>query len=134
MSVDELLTDDEKVVVPPDGFPDEPVYEVIDGVRVESPISSLNDFLANEATQELAMLIRPRRLGRIVHEMLFELPLTDRSRRRRPDIAFVSFERWPVDRLPPDRGNHWPVAPELAVEYISPTDLFGDLFDKLADY
>ncbi|HJZ93279.1 MAG TPA: Uma2 family endonuclease [Gemmataceae bacterium] len=135
MSVDELaLAGEEKVVVPPDGYPDEPVYEVIDGVRVELPMSARNDFLANEATQELAALIRPRRMGQVVHEMLFELPLADRSRRRRPDIAFVSLDRWAADRPLPERGNHWPVAPDLAVEFISPTDEVRELMDKLRDY
>src|SRR5262245_7862417 len=113
MSVDELLLGDDKAAEPPDGYPDEPVYEVIDGVRVELPMSAENDLLANRLNIRLGWTIMERYLGNLVHEMLFDLPLTGRSRRRRPDVAFVSYHRWPADRPLPKQGNHWPVAPEL---------------------
>jgi Uma2 family endonuclease len=134
VSIAEPLSSAHIQVQPPDGLPDEPVYEVIDGVRVELPMSLETDLLANELTFQLAALVRPRNLGWVVHEVLFELPLTDRERRRRPDVAFVSFGRWTADRPLPAQGNHWPVAPDLVVEFISPTDEVDELMDKLRDY
>jgi Uma2 family endonuclease len=134
MSIAEPLTPPADRTGPPDGYPDEPVYEIIDGVRVELPMSLEVDLLANELMFLLETIVRPRMLGRVVHEILFELPLSDRSRRRRPDVAFVSFNRWPADRPVPSSGNHWSVAPDLAVEFNSPHDEVRDLFDKLRDY
>ncbi len=43
------------------------------------------------------------------------------SRNRRPDLAFVSFDRWPIDRPMSSRDNAWDVVPDLAVEVTSPT-------------
>lgn len=52
---------------------------------------------------------------------------------RKPDVAFVSFQRWAQSRAIP-KVNAWPVAPDLAVEVISPTDKMFDVFDKLREY
>lgn len=72
-------------------------------------------------------------LGEAAHEELFRLPL-ERDRNRRPDAAFVSYERWPKDRPMPLAGNAWDVAPDLAVEVVSPTDLADDLKEKVVEY
>jgi Uma2 family endonuclease len=71
--------------------------------------------------------------GRPYPEMLFRLPLNG-SRNRRPDVAFVTFERWPKDRVMPLTDNAWDVVPDLAVEVISPTDLVYELMQKIAEY
>src|SRR6476660_743763 len=101
---------------------DEALFEIIDGVRVELPMSAENVILANELSYQVSAFARPRNLGRSVVEALFELPLPNRSRNRRPDMAFVSFERWPRTRPLPTVGNSWPVVPDLAVEYVSPSE------------
>jgi Uma2 family endonuclease len=113
---------------------DEALYEVIDGVRVELPVSAENVFLANELSYHVSAFARPRNLGRSVVEILVELPLPDRSRIRRPDMAFVSFDRWPRTRPLPTQGNSWPVAPDLAVEFVSPSETGDEIIEKLRDY
>lgn len=113
---------------------DEHLFEEIDGLRVELPMSAENLLLANELSQEIAAFAKPRNLGRCGVEMLFELPLADRSRNRRPDAAFVSYERWPRNRPLPPAGNAWTVVPDLAVEFVSPSDNANELVDKLRDY
>ena len=61
------------------------------------------------------------KLGEAIVESLFRLPLTrDISRNRRPDVAFVSFARWPADRTQPTSDNAWDVVPDLAIEVVSP--------------
>ena len=77
---------------------------------------------------------RPRNLGRSLVEALFELPLKDRSRNRRPDMAFVSFDRWPRSRPLPTEGNTWSVVPDLAVEFVSPSEGADELIEKARDY
>src|SRR5438067_11809552 len=113
---------------------DGPLYEIIDGQYVELPMSAENVILANELSHEMAAYAKPRNLGRSLVEILFELPLVDRSRNRRPDAAFVSYERWPRSRPLPPVGNAWAVVPELAVEFVSPSENADELMDKLRDY
>ena len=53
--------------------------------------------------------------------------------RRRPDVAFVSTARWPLDRLIPEAGD-WEVVPDLAVEVVSPTDTMEEVLAKMHEY
>jgi Uma2 family endonuclease len=71
-------------------------------------------------------------LGRAVQEMIFNLrPTVDRE--RRPDVAFISFERWARDRRFPQTRS-WEVAPDLAVEIISPSNTTDEVAEKLEEY
>ncbi len=70
--------------------------------------------------------------GRIATEGLFRLPLPV-DRNRRPDIAFVSFDRWPQDR-PTGTENAWDVVPDAAIEVISPNDMIEEVLVKLDEY
>ena len=60
------------------------------------------------------------RLGRVVSEVLFTLDPA-RKLKRRPDVAFVSYERWARKRPIPE-GDALEVIPDLAVEVISPSN------------
>jgi Uma2 family endonuclease len=117
-----------------DSRTDPPLFELVDGQRVDCSMSVLNDFLGCKLLIYLASLVMPRKLGHVVHEVLFELPLADRTRSRRPDLAFVSFSRSPDDRRLPERGDAWPVVPDLAIELLSPNDEVDTLLDKLDEY
>jgi Uma2 family endonuclease len=65
-------------------------------------------------------------------EVLFQIPLTeDSTRQRRPDIAFVSSERWPLERHQSLKDDAWNVVPDLVVEVISPTDRAADMLEKV---
>jgi Uma2 family endonuclease len=67
--------------------------------------------------------------------MLFRIPLPqDASRERRPDIAVVSYQNWPVDSPQDPDANAWEVIPDLAVEVISPTDRAEDQREKVLEY
>jgi Uma2 family endonuclease len=50
---------------------------------------------------------------------------------RLPDVSFVSASRIPEDGEPEGK---WLVAPDLAVEIISPTDLYEKVVGKVEDY
>jgi Uma2 family endonuclease len=58
----------------------------------------------------------------------------DPSRNRRPDLAFVSSDRWPADRPKSSRDNAWDVVPDLAVEVISPYDRANEQLKKVLEY
>ena len=65
-------------------------------------------------------------------EALFRLRAEPKLQRR-PDAAYVSFERWPKGRrIPTD--NAWDVIPDLVVEVVSPTDLAEEIPTKIREY
>jgi Uma2 family endonuclease len=112
--------------------PDAP-YEIIDGQIVEPRESSL---LAGIVAQRLADAMAKRAavlgIGFVLTETLFILDAA-RDLRRRRDVAFVSFERWPKEREIPAEGD-CDVLPDIAVEVLSPNDLARDVSRKLGEY
>ncbi len=50
---------------------------------------------------------------------------------RMPDVAFVSNKKIPKKGEP---FTKWDFAPDLAIEVISPNDVYDKIFDKLNDY
>jgi Uma2 family endonuclease len=111
-------------------------YEVVNGEVIEvPPMSGLAAEVANRIRDELSAYGRSSRLGRPRMDMLFHVPLkSDPRRNRKPDVAFISFERWPEDRMMPYRGNPVEVVPDLMVEVASPTDDAEDLLAKAHEY
>jgi hypothetical protein len=53
------------------------------------------------------------------------------SRVRKPDASFICRGRLPGEQLP---EGHCPIAPDLAVEVVSPHDLYYEVDAKVADY
>lgn len=112
---------------------DEPLYEVVDGQRVDLlPMGILSNLIALRLTIAIANFLNNRLLGTVVMEALLILD-SESDLRRRPDIAFVSSERWPLDRPIPESGD-WEVVPELAVEVTSPHDVLPDVVAKIHEY
>jgi Uma2 family endonuclease len=72
-------------------------------------------------------------VGQAVTEVLFHLPLP-KERDRRPDAAFVNFQRWAKGRPMPGKENAWHVVPNLAVEVVSPHDFAEELLEKIEEY
>jgi Uma2 family endonuclease len=48
-------------------------------------------------------------------------------------VAFVSAEKWPLDRPMPGTGD-WELVPDLTVEVVSPNDVFQDTLAKMCEY
>jgi Uma2 family endonuclease len=113
--------------------PEEPLYEVVNGQKVElPPMGAKSTWLASRLQSWLGAFVEEKRLGAIVTEMLFVLD-READIRRRPDVAFVSAERWPIDQDPPWEGD-WDVVPDLAIEVISPNDTFTAVERKVGEY
>jgi len=72
------------------------------------------------------------KIGLPVFETLFRLSPTGTS--RRPDVAFVAFDRMPASLDTTEDPAQWDVVPNLAVEIISPTNTAKGIQDKLDDY
>ena len=109
------------------------LYEVVDDQVVElAPMGAYEVRLATLLAARLEIFVQQHQLGRAVQEMLFDLRVMA-GRKRRPDVAFVSFDRWPQHHRIP-RIDAWEVVPNLAVEVVSRTDSVDYLVDKVADY
>jgi Uma2 family endonuclease len=111
----------------------EALYEVVNGQRVElPPMGAYATWIASRLHGRLGPFAEAQQLGTTVIQMLFIID-GERDLRRRPDVAFVSANRWPLDRDLPVTGD-WAVVPDLAVEVVSPHDLFKDVMAKLREY
>ena len=124
----------EPVIAPVASDDDEVLYEIIDGQRIGlPPMSVLSVWIASQLLTYIGTYGRTQDLGRVLSEALFHLPLPA-DRNRRPDLAFVSYQRWAKNRPLPPLDNAWNVLPNLVVEVVSPTDRAEDLLQKVAEY
>jgi Uma2 family endonuclease len=102
-------------------------YELIDGEVVSvSPAGGLSSWVGGEVHFHLRTFVGAHRLGIVTNaEGGYRLgPDTVRA----PDVAFVSWARLgPAGGIPKGFFN---VAPDLAVEVISPSDRFGEVLAK----
>jgi Uma2 family endonuclease len=108
-------------------------YEVVNGERIGKPrMSAYAGKVRSRLFGEMGVFLNDKALGEVVIEMLFRIPLKkDASRQRRPDVAYVSFARWPADRPMSAQGDAWDVIPDLAVEVMSPTNLAEEVLQKV---
>ena len=112
---------------------DDSLYEVIHGIRVEvPPMSVFASVVTNRLCKHLSTWVDDNQLGFAGAETLFVFD-EDGHERRRPDTAFVSKSKWPLDRIFPATGD-WRVIPNLAAEVISPSETFEDVLEKMREY
>lgn len=74
--------------------------------------------------------VRERELGAAVIETGFLLPLHPATVRG-PDVAFISKERLPPGEVP---TGFWPLAPDVAVEVLSPSNTAAQMQEKVLEY
>jgi Uma2 family endonuclease len=112
---------------------DDSLYEVVNGRRVElPPMGARPTHIASRLGRLLGTFVEDNGLGNVEVEMLFLLDEAE-DLQRRPDVAFVSDERWPRRRAVPDDAA-WNVIPDLAVEVVSPTDRDEAGLAKVREY
>ena len=109
-------------------------YEIVDGQIVEIPwMGARESWIANRLIRDMNFADADGSLGVTASETLFVLD-AGRNLNRRPDVAFVSRERWPVDRSIPRGKAAWDVVPDLAVEVVSSSNFADEIVDKVAEY
>lgn len=108
------------------------LYEVVNGQIVELSRGAFEVGLASLINGLLGPFARQNRLGQSVAQMLFLLD-PKANLQRRPDMAFVSFDRWPRKRRIP-RGDAWEVVPDLAVEVVSESNTAEEILTKIREY
>jgi Uma2 family endonuclease len=113
-------------------MPDEGrLYELVDGKLVEKRMSDLAQLVANNLNDELVVWAKQSAAGRSFVEATFQCFPDDPGRVRRPDVAFVSRDRLANYQW---GHGHIMIAPDLAVEVVSPNDTVSELDRKVGEY
>ena len=123
-----LMTADELLKLPEDGMR----HELVRGeLRTMSPTGFEHADVTSVIDGSLGPFVRARRLGRVLTGEPGFLLTVDPDTVRAPDVAFISRER--VQEVGRVRG-YVPGVPDLAVEVISPNDLYAEVAKKVAEY
>ncbi len=120
-----LATEEDLLAMPEDGRK----YELVDGEIRVSPAGDRHSAVAVRLAARLLAFVDAHRLGHIMGaDAGFRLP---GGNVRSPDVSFVATGRFPNDRPTDDWGS---LAPDLAVEVISPGDRPRYILDKVGEY
>lgn len=103
--------------------------ELIDGVIVEKAMSYFESRLAMVLVWYLETYLQANKLGYVVGPDA--QTRVGRGRVRIPDVSFVSWSRVPDGRVPTEPIG--PIAPDLAVEILSPGNTRGEMEEKRID-
>jgi Uma2 family endonuclease len=105
--------------------------ELVDGRIVPmSPTGGKHGMLELRLGSALDRFVQQHRLGWVMTGEVGIYTRRNPDRVRGADVVFVSSERWPD--APPD--GFLEVAPDLAIEIMSPNDRWQDVRQKLAEY
>jgi Uma2 family endonuclease len=109
------------------------LYEVVNGqIRELPPMGAFENSLSNYLHVILDSFARDHNFGRAYVEMLFLLDSVA-NLQRRPDVAFVSYDRWPKNKRVPKTAA-WAIVPDLAAEVVSATNTWNEILEKIKDY
>ena len=110
---------------------DEGLYEIIDGLRMEKIISNIELRLALVLAFAVEAHTKANNLGRAFTELLIDMGVNNNN--RRPDMAYISFDRLPAS-APYPTENAWSIVPELVAEIISKTNTVDHVLEKIHEY
>ncbi len=123
-----LMTAEEFLMMPHNGFR----YDLVNGEPLKmSPAGGEHGLRIGRLSGALAHYVYENDLGEVFGAetgfKLFSNPDTVRA----PDIAFVSKERIPEGDF---SEKFWELAPDLAVEVVSPSESYDEVSEKIDDY
>lgn len=123
-----VMTADELFRLPDDGMR----HELVRGeLRTMAPAGAEHGAISSRIDRSLGSYVEAHGLGEVlIADPGFRLE-TDPDTVRAPDVAFIQRDRLLQGGLP--RG-FFPGAPDLAVEVISPTDLYTEVDEKVAEW
>ena len=104
------------------------LYEIVDGQPEEKEMpGARHGGIGARLTIEIGVYLKTNKLGGLYVETSFQIGENERI----PDLAFVSTARIPLEGEPETK---WPMPPDLAVEVISPNDLYEKVYAKVMEY
>jgi Uma2 family endonuclease len=121
MTAEELLRSD---------FPNKSTELVRGVLMVREPPGSWHGQVAARLTFLLGQHVYPARLGQLFAQDSGFLIARDPDTVRAPDVAFVTAAR--MSHVA--RHGYAPIAPDLAVEILSPDDRPGEVLEKVAEW
>jgi Uma2 family endonuclease len=104
-------------------------YEIVNGQPEEKEMAgALHSGVGTRLIIELGYFCKLNKLGAIYGpDATFQIGINERL----PDVSFISATRLPQDGEPTTK---WMMVPDLAVEIISPNDLYGKVKGKIHEY
>jgi Uma2 family endonuclease len=130
-----MATDFGDVLITPHQFallPNEQDYELVNGRLVERKMGNKSSFLASELARLLANYVLAKQLGWVLgSDAGYRLDPKRPNHVRKPDASFVRFGRFP-NEMPADTYDE--LAPDLAIESVSPNDTVLELDEKIKEY
>jgi Uma2 family endonuclease len=106
--------------------------ELVDGIWVEKAMGNPAAIVGSNILGHIHEFVRPRKLGHVLGAEGAYRMLPDRPKLlRKPDVSFVAAGRLSPEEL---KKAEWAIAPDLAVEGISPNESAEDLETKLDEY
>ena len=118
------LTAEAELVLDP-----EKEYEIVNGQPEEKEMaSSLHGGVGSRLLIEIGYYAKINKLGAAYGaDTTFQVGINDRL----PDVAFISAARIPKEG---ETSSKWKIAPDLAVEVVSPNDLYRKVVSKVKEY
>jgi Uma2 family endonuclease len=114
-------------------FPDDGIrrYLIRGRLYEMSPVGGRHGEITTEIAALLHGFVKPTGIGRVfTGDTGFVLSRTEKTALG-PDIAFVRSDRLPAEE---DRDSFLDLAPDLAVEVISPSDRLTEVTEKVVEY
>jgi Uma2 family endonuclease len=112
-----------EVVLDPDKL-----YEIVDGQpEAKEMPGARHSGICARLTITLGIYLTANQVGGLYVEGSFQIGGNERI----PDLAFVSAARIPPEGEPETK---WPIPPDLAVEVMSPNDLYERVYAKTIEY
>ena len=113
-------------------MPDGDNYELIDGRLNEKSMGAESDEIAATLTMLIKTFVRQNRLGHVYGSQTGFKCFPGKPRMvRKPDTSFVATGRLPDNKTP--KGDIH-IAPDLAVEVVSPNDTYEEIAVRIADF
>lgn len=113
-------------------MPDGDRYELVDGELVERNMGAESSWIGGRIHRLLGARGEDHRLGwALPADCGYQCFSEDSARVRRPDASFIVRGRLADEVLP---EGYIGISPDLAVEVVSPHDLFSEVHDKVVEY
>lgn len=107
-------------------------YELVDGNLVERDVSGLSSLVAAKITRRLGNHCEPTGFAWVMaSDCGYRCFPGDPDKIRRPDVSCILQERLSFERL---AEGYVEIAPDLAVEVVSPNDLVYEVIQKIQEY
>lgn len=104
-------------------------YEVVNGIPEERPMAgALHGNIIARLIIRIGSFVEAHGLGEIYSP---DTTFMIGQNQRLPDIGFIAADRIPNEGQP---KGMWEIAPDLAVEVISPNDVYAKVLQKVDDY